>query len=194
MAPPVRLRTRLWLGGLAAGGVAIAHLVAFVLVAPDPHEREMLLAATGHGAWPIIVSVATGAAVAALARFGISRLRDEPSSFPTVSYGVTVGRLFFLQVLAFLLLEALERLATGHALAASLLLEPVILIGLAVQVPVAMAGAGLLVMLLRLVDRLVLLRTIVLPARALSPWGMEDVTVPRARVAADPANPRGPPP
>ena len=191
MAPPIRLRTRLWLGGLAAGGVAIAHVVAFLLAAPDPHRRELLLEATGHGTWPLIVSVAMGAAVAALARVGVSRLRDEPSSC-LVRYRATAGRLLVLQVIGFLLLEALERLATGHALA-GFLFEPVILIGVAAQVPVALAGAWLLVALVRLVDRLVLLHTTFLPGRAITPRRVMDVAVLRTRVAADPANPRGPP-
>jgi hypothetical protein len=192
MAPPIRLRTRLWLGGLAAGGVAIAHVVAFVLAAPDPHERELLLEATGHGTWPLIVSLAMGAAVAALARFGVSRLRGEPSSSSSVRYHATAGRLLLLQVVGFLLLEGLERLATGHGLA-GFLVEPVILIGVLAQLPVALAGAGLLVTLVRLVDRLVLLRTSLPPFRATTHRGVLDVPVPRTRVAADPANPRGPP-
>jgi hypothetical protein len=191
MAPAIRLRTRLWLGGLAAGGVAIAHVFAFALAAPDAHQRELLLEATGHGTWPLIVSLGMGVAVAALARFGVSRLRDEPASSP-VRYSATAGRLLVLQVIGFLLLEALERLATGHALA-GFLLEPVILIGVAAQVPVALAGAWLLVALVRLVDRLVLLRTNFLPGRAITSRRVLDVAVLRTRVSADPANPRGPP-
>jgi hypothetical protein len=132
-----------------------------------------------------------GAAVAALARVGVSRLRDEPSS-SAVRYRATAGRLLVLQVIGFLLLETLERLATGHAMA-GFLFEPVILIGVAAQVPVALAGAWLLVALVRLVDRLVLLHTTFLPGRAITPRRVMDVAVLRTRVAADPANPRGPP-
>lgn len=192
MAPPIRLRTRLWLGGLAAGGVAIAHAAAFLLAAPNPHERELLLQATGHGAWPLIVTVAMGAAVASLAGFVVSRLRDDRASPSSVRYRATVVRLLLLQVVGYLVLEALERLATAHDLA-GFLVEPVILIGVAVQVPVALAGAGLLVVVVRIVDRLVLLRASLLPSAPISPWPVLDAGVLRTRISADPANPRGPP-
>jgi hypothetical protein len=51
MAPSVSLRTRLWIGGLAAGGVVAGHAGAYMLAAPDPMRRHGLLAETGHGAW-----------------------------------------------------------------------------------------------------------------------------------------------
>jgi hypothetical protein len=196
MGPPIRLRTRLWLGGLAAGGVALAHVLAFVLAAPDPIRREQLLEATGHGAWPLLVTIATGALVAALAGFAAGRLRDNRPTSPAVLYRATVGRLMLLQMAGFLVLEAFERLGTGRGLAgvAGLPGEPVILIGLAAQVLVALAGAILVVLLARLLDQLILiLRTTPRAPRVLSPRGALDVAFPRLRISSGPANPRGPP-
>jgi hypothetical protein len=194
MGPPIRLRTRLWLGGLAAGGVALAHVLAFVLAAPDPIRREQLLEATGHGAWPLLVTIATGALVAALAGFAAGRLRDDRP--PAVLYRATVGRLMLLQMAGFLVLEAFERLGTGRGLAgvAGLPMEPVILIGLAAQVLVALAGAILVVLLARFLDQLILtLRSTPRAPRVLTPAGTLDVAFPRLRISSGPANLRGPP-
>jgi hypothetical protein len=192
MGPPIGLRTRLWLGGLAAGGVALAHLVAFLIAAPYPVRREELLEATGHGAWPVLVTIAMGGLVAALAGFAAGRLREARPASPAVLFRATIGRLVILQVAAFILLEGLERLASGHDLA-ELWSEPVLGIGLVAQVFVALAGAVLLALFARLVDRLVLLfRGIPRAPRLQVPRQPLDLMF-STRIATDPANPRGPP-
>jgi hypothetical protein len=193
MGPPLSLRTRLWIGGLAAGGVAIAHTLAFLVAAPDPLSREELLDATGHGAWPLIMAIAMGALVAALAGFTTGRFRGHPSTLPAALFRVTAVRLVPLQVVAFVILEALERLAMGHV-PTDLLGEPVLAIGVIGQALVALAGSLLLTLFARLVDRLVvLLRKFPRAPRALVPQGVLVVAFPRTRIATDPANPRGPP-
>lgn len=195
MGPRIRLRTRLWLGGLAAGGVAVAHILAFLLAAPDPFRREQLLKTTGHGGWPLLVTVAMGALVVALAGFAVSRLRD-PRQGRAPFYLGTARRLVIMQVVGFLLLEAGERLATGKGLAglSGLPLESVIAIGLVAQVLVALAGAMLLVLLDRVVDGLVrLFRQMARAPRSLVPRGVSDIQVLLVRIASGPANLRGPP-
>src|SRR5919109_2563513 len=109
MGPRIRRGTRLWIGGLAAGGVAVAHLLAFVLVAPDPVRRQQLLASTGHGAWPLIVTLAFGALIVGL----VGLVARPPADPGWRARGSLLGRLLLLQVVGFLLLESLERLATG---------------------------------------------------------------------------------
>lgn len=196
MGPRIRLRTRLWLGGLAAGGVAVAHILAFLLAAPDPFRREQLLETTGHGGWPLLVTVAMGALVVALAGFAVGRLRDPRQVRPAPLYLGTARRLVIMQVVGFLLLEAGERLATGKGLAglSGLPLESVIAIGLVAQVLVALAGAMLLALLDRVVDGLVrLFRQTARAPRSLVPRGVSDIQVPLVRIASGPANLRGPP-
>jgi uncharacterized membrane protein len=189
----VSWRTRLWLGGLAAGGVVVAHVLAFLLVAPNPLQRGELLEATGHGAWRFLLPIAMGAVVVALAGFASGRSREDRPTPPAALFRGTAGRLVTLQLAAFLLLEALERLAAGHGLT-DLLREPVIAIGLVAQVLVALVGAALLVMFARLLDRLVqFLRIIPRAPRVLTPRGVLDGTFPRIRIATGPVNPRGPP-
>jgi hypothetical protein len=196
MGPPIRLRRRLWLGGLAAGGVALAHVLAFMLAAPDPLHREELLETTGHGAWPLIVTIALGALVAALAGFATERLREDHPPAPATLYRSTAARLLLLQFLGFIVLESLERVALGEGLAglAGLPGEPVIAIGLVVQVVVALAASLLLLLFARLLDRLARLgRTILRAPRVVAGTGVFDNAFPRTWTATGSANPRGPP-
>jgi len=190
---PIRLRTRLWLGGLAAAGVVVAHVVAFWLAAPNPVRREHLLETTGHGAWPIVVALTLGALVACMAGFAAGRLREERRAPPAVLVRGIVTRLVILQVAGFVLLEAIERLAIGHDLT-ELLSEPVMAIGLVAQVVVALAGAILLALFAHLVDRLaILLHPIPRAPRVLLPGDALNFSVPRTRFETGAAVPRGPP-
>jgi hypothetical protein len=189
----MRLRTRLWLGGLAAGGVAAAHVLAFLLVAPDPAQRVALLEATGHGAWPLTVTLAMGVLVAGLAGFAVGRLRENDTR-PRDLYKGTLGRLLGLQIMGFVLLEALERVAR-HELSAvlGLLGEPVVLIGLVLAAATAAVGAALIVLFAGLIDRLVVLRALPRAPRALVPAGLVILFPPRLRILLGSVSPRGPP-
>jgi hypothetical protein len=194
MGPRTRLRTRLWLGGLAAGGVAIAHLLAFVLAAPDPLRRQGLLEATGHGAWPLVVSLAMGALVAALAGFAVTRTR-EPHTPLMMLFRGTLARLLVLQAVGYVLLEALERLARDGSLdLLGILGEPVVLIGLAAAAVTAAVGAALIALFAGLLDRLItLLRALPRAPRALTPAGLADIAPPRIRTVMGSVSLRGPP-
>lgn len=190
---PIRLRTRLWLGGLATAGVVVAHVLAFWLAAPNPVRREHLLEVTGHGAWPIVVALTLGALVACMAGFAAGRLREERRAPPAVLVRGIVTRLVILQVAGFVLLEAIERLAIGHDLT-ELLSEPVMAIGLVAQIVVAFAGAIVLALFAHIVDRLaLLLRPIPRAPRVLLPGDALDFSVPRSRFVTGAAIPRGPP-
>jgi hypothetical protein len=193
MGPRIPPGTRFWLGGLAAGGVAAAHLLAFLVVAPDPLRREQLLEATGHGIWPLVVSLAMGAMVVGLAGFvASSRPRQgQLRAFPVR----TAGRLILLQTFGFLALESLERLAMGKGPGAltELPFEPVVVIGLAAQVIVALAGAMLLAFLDRLFVKLAEVRSMPRPTRALVSSRFAELFIAQPQVAAGPVKPRGPP-
>jgi hypothetical protein len=179
------------LGGLAAGGVAAAHLLAFLAVAPHPLRREQLLEATGHGAWPLVVSLAMGALVLGLAGFFAGRRSGRGRSFPIR----TVGRLILLQSIGFLMLESIERLAVGKGPEAltELPFEPVIAIGLVAQVVVALAGAMLLALLDRLIVKLADVRSMPRPTRPLVPSGFAELFLPQPPAASGPVKPRAPP-
>jgi hypothetical protein len=192
MSPRIRRGTRLWLGGLAAGGVAVAHILAFFLVAPDPARRAAMLEATGHGAWPLVVSLAAGGVVAGLAGFAVRR-GHEVRTPPRPLFGGIFVRLAVLQVVGFVFLEALEHLAR-HDAVLGLLGEPVVLIGVALAAATAAIGAFLLVLLAGLIDRLVvLLRALPRAPRALAAPGLADDPPPRLRIVMGSVWLRGPP-
>lgn len=194
MGPGIRPGTRLWLGGLAAGGVAVAHVLAFLLAAPDPVRRAAMLEAAGHGAWPLVVSLATGALVAGLASFAVGRSQD-PRVRPRALFGGTLVRLAVLQMVGFVLLEALERVAR-HDLSEvpGLLAEPVVLIGLVLAAVAAAVGAALLVLFAGLIDRLIaLLRALPRAPRVLAPPGLVDDLPLRLRTVLGSVSLRGPP-
>jgi cytochrome bd-type quinol oxidase subunit 2 len=185
-----RLRTRLWLGALAFAGVAFAHGLTFLLVAPETHARERLLTSTGHGYWPYVMPLALAALVAALSGFVAGRRAAAPADR---LYSVTALRLAILQSAGFVLLEAAERV-TAHGSLRSLVSEPFLLIGVLVQVALALAGALLLVLMARVVEHLSgRRRPTMRPKKATLPRAALRIRAPRLRVASGGATLRGPP-
>jgi hypothetical protein len=137
------LRTRIGLGLLSIAGATAGHYLSYWFVAPDPHHRGHLLESTGHaGESPFLVLSIAALVATCIAVFG----GRAPKR--TWSWSRVYARLAFIQVIGFLGLEAVERLVEGTSLieAAS---EPVVAMGLAVQLLVAVAGALLLRVLQR---------------------------------------------
>lgn len=144
---------RAWLGGLACAGVAAAHWVAYLIAPPDAHSHAEGMAATGHALWPYFVALAAGAFVAGLSGFVADRVGASPGASGASLWRHAAARLVPVQVLAFVLLELVERALfadPGHA--GALLAEPVLWVGVAVQVLCALAGAGLLVLFARTIE------------------------------------------
>jgi hypothetical protein len=148
--PPTRLR--LELAGLSFGGVLVAHWLAYVLAAPDPHERLQLLHRTGHALWPFFVALSLGALMWGVSGLLLGLFRADGGRGRGVTAGCSL-RLVGMQAALFLVLEAAERLMVEGSVS-GLLGEPVVLIGLGLQVVVAVAGALLLAALSVVVDRL----------------------------------------
>ena len=148
-------RTPLWLGGVAISGVISAHAVAYFIAFPHGHSRTVLLQSTGHRSWGVVVALALGALVVSLARFTLQAARRSliPPLETRSLYVLTARRLILLQASGFVLLEALERLLLGTG-PAQVLAEPVVLIGVALQILSALVAAGFLVFLGRALDRL----------------------------------------
>jgi hypothetical protein len=188
---------RWWLGGLAAGGVVASHWLAYSLAVPDPHLRHEVLAETGHGYWQYAVAVVLGLVVASLSGFACQRVwpsRADSGDRGSPYYGVA-GRLIALQATGLLILEGAERALTGTE-PLGVFTEAPVIIGLAVQVLVALAAALLLVLFARAVDfvhRLVS-RTChrERPAPVQFPINLS-VLPPRLRVATGGGTLRGPP-
>jgi hypothetical protein len=186
---------RLWLGGLAAGGAAAAHFLAFMLATPDADSRARLLRETGHGAWSAVVSVAMGALVVALLGLAVARLRDTDPLPKGALFRASARWLPPLQVVGFVSLEAVERVATGKGLTGLVELwgEPVIALGVVLQCLLALAGAFLAVLVAGVVDGLESLRRLV---RAPGPLAAEMAPVGGVlpgRNEGRPGEPRAPP-
>jgi hypothetical protein len=187
---------RLWVGGLACGGVVLTHTLAYLLAAPDPQSRRQLLLATGHRYWPYFSALALGAVVAGLAQFTLRRFRHARPADNTVRqlFGPTAGRLIALQAIGFLGVEAFEGVFV-HGDLTEVLAEPVIPLGLLVQTLVAALAALLLILVARAVDlvarlirpKLRRIRVPVLPAPRPMYW-------PRLAPATGGPTLRGPPP
>jgi len=170
----VGVRERVYLALLAFAGTLAAHSIAYWLVAPDPHHHASLLLSTGHGYWGVVTPVAMGLAVAGIAGALIS------SSGAAARFGDVAGRAIVLQLVAFLVMETIERASVGESLA--VFQEPVVLVGLAVQTLIALVIAGLLLVLTRALKHPTCSSILVAPttgrsdpltARSESPDGLE---------------------
>jgi hypothetical protein len=140
------------IGALAAVGVLASHVAAYVLVAPQAHERNLLLEATGHSYLHLVSAAALGAFVAALVRYVVSAQRAEHGGrFGGSKVSGLWIRLIVLQVLGFIAMEGIERLIAAGSFE-HLLAEPAVLLGIGLQSLVALVGALLLVWFRRVVE------------------------------------------
>lgn len=129
------------------------HWLAYAVREPDAGARAILLEATGHHLLPQLSLLALVAAVAALLAV------PRGTGAATMRFAEVARGLVLLQVGGFGLLEAGERLlAHGPQAGLAQLLEPGLLLGLAAQVAVGVAGAALLTGLARLTLRRPVLR------------------------------------
>ena len=123
--------------GAVGAGLALSHWLAYLIAVPHAHERERLLESTGHGYWPLAAAVAVASGLVALVVTGaraVARARD--ADLGQHRLGQLVARMAGMQIPAFVLLEAIERLASGAA-GLDLVLQAPFLVGLGVQLLVA---------------------------------------------------------
>lgn len=126
---------------VAWSGLILGHVVAYVLAYPLEGTRHAHLLATGHGSFGLLALaglVAVPVALVLSVAHGLAG-RDD------LSVRGTALRLAAVQTAGFLLLEVAER----HLSVAAALSDPAVLIGVVVQIVVAVAGALLLVFLVR---------------------------------------------
>ena len=178
----------MWLGGLAFSGVIAAHFLAYFVAAPDGHHRTELLASTGHGSWTYFVALALGALVACLGGVAWSAATTGEKH---LIWSRCAFRLVLLQTLGFTGLELGERLLHGVS-GAELIAEPVFVLGLLAQVVVALAAAGLLRLVVKIVGRLRLRSDLAKAEPCISSFHT-DVIGRRVLVAVGAGTLRGPP-
>ncbi len=136
---------------LALLGSEAAHGLDFWLAAPDPADRARLLQSTGHGGEgfvPMAIAFCGLLLLLALVGRALEARCTEPSA------RLSFAPFAFLPLLAFALRELMERSSEHGELVLRTFTEPIVLSGLALQLPFALLAFLVGRALLSAVDRL----------------------------------------
>jgi hypothetical protein len=134
------MRLRLaWLSTapLMFAGLIAGHQLAYRLVYADPHARADALARSGHayfGLVPLALSVSLGVLLGGLALHGAAGFRGEPRR------AAISPLILLLPPIAFVVQEFSERIAHDGHVPWTVVVEPAFLLGLAFQLPFALAA------------------------------------------------------
>lgn len=194
--PPVRAIPRLRglpVFGFAVAGLLIGHALSYLLAVPDPYHRDLVLNRTGHGYLP---AAGDAALILALAGMAAIVLRAWSARGPreTRTFASLASLLAVVQVAAFAGQEVLERLVAGARLG-DLVHGHLLLIGVVVQIAVALVGATVLRWIARTAGRIADFVTVraALPRPALTTVVPSTPDPSPGRVAASAPNVRAPP-
>jgi hypothetical protein len=143
------------LAGVAAVGVVLGHWLAYVIAVPRPDQRAEFLLGSGHSYWFVAVKLAVVLGLSGLGALAIRHLSSSlhPRSSAGQTFSWLMLRLALLQISAFTAMEVSERLVSGAPVAA-MFQHQVFLVGVAIQLVVACAGALVLLVFGRVVARL----------------------------------------
>ena len=122
---------------LMIAGLLVGHSLAYRLAIPDAHTRADALAHSGHGYLaytPLALMVSLGVLLAALALRALAAFRGELRR-PAISPAIVL-----LPLVAFVVQEHVERLVYTGQIPWTAVLEPSFLVGLALQLPFALAA------------------------------------------------------
>jgi hypothetical protein len=188
----MRSRVSLWLltVPLAVAGSQVAHLLTYRLVAPNADQRAHLLADTGHAYMAHLpLGLALCTVVVLFALVGTRGARPGQAS------GLAAWHFALIAPLVFCCQEHFERLLHDGSFPFDAVLQRTFLVGLALQLPFALAAyvlARLLLRAARAVTALLSRRcSPVLPALLVGYRSVERDA--RGRIAASGFAPRGPP-
>jgi len=136
---------------IIAAGTQFAHAVAYGVVEPDGSARAELLHQSGHGylsALSLLLGIGWGVVVLGFAMLALDAARGGRAARPSALPFAVLGPIVF----AFQ--EHIERLLHDGTFPVSAALEPTFLVGIALQVPFALAALLVARMVLRAADRL----------------------------------------
>ena len=122
---------------LMLAGLLAAHALGYRLAISDPHARADALAHSGHGYFsyvPFALTVCLGVLLAGLALQALSAFRGEPRR------PATSPLIVLLSPAAFMAQELIERFAHTGQVSLTTVIQPAFLIGLALQLPFALAA------------------------------------------------------
>jgi hypothetical protein len=177
--------------GIASGGVLLGHWLAYVIVAPVASTRDAILGSTGHAYLGAADRLGLAVTLAVLAAVFLGRMiHGDDVHLPVHAVG---ARLAGFQVVAFLAMEVAERLAARVPLG-QLAHGPIVPVGIAVQIAVAVFGALVVHALCRAADRAAAVLGAAIPPPRILSAGVAIVPAARpARIAVPVATGRGPP-
>ena len=184
----------LTLAGMAGAGVVLGHWIAYAVAVPSAHLRSEVLADAGHDYWPLAVKSAVALAIAGLGALTLWLAAGTPPRDGTRSrmFLALLWRLGLAQIIAFTVLEVSERMAIGSPLG-TLWHHHLFLVGVAVQIAMAVAGSLVLLGFRRAVIRILA----ALRARPRRPARVPVLgsvpLLPRRPVLAEPGLGRAPP-
>ena len=138
--------------GAAAAGLVLGHALAYLIAIPDPHQRAFALQRTGHAYLPALDQAVMMLAIAGAATI-VVRAFSRKGDRATERFGRLAALLVVVQTCAFAGQEVLERLVSGAALG-ELAHDQILVIGVIVQVVVAIVAAAVLWLLARTSSRL----------------------------------------
>jgi len=176
-------------------GSEVAHVVAYRLVYPNPLERAAVLSSSGHGYFAYTpLALAIGLAMVGCAWFARASQARSTAASPIA---VSAWPFAALPPATFALQEHLERLIHDGAFPFGAVLEPTFMIGLALQLPFALAVYIVARLLLRAADRVGVLFRVAARPRLVGParrvWPPETIALPRVAPLAAGSSGRGPP-
>jgi len=122
---------------LMVAGLLAGHSLGYRLALPDAHTRGDALAVSGHGYLgyaPLALVVCLGALLAALVLRALATFKGMPNR-PAASPAIVL-----LPPIAFIVQEYVERLAYSGHVHWTTALQPSFLVGLALQLPFALAA------------------------------------------------------
>jgi hypothetical protein len=128
--------------GAAAAGLVLGHGLAYLIAIPDPHQRAFALQSAGHAYLPALDQAALMLAIAGVAAV-VVRAFARRGDGATERFGRLATLLAVVQTFAFAGQEVLERLVSGAPLG-ELAHDQILVIGVLVQVLVAIVAAGVL--------------------------------------------------
>lgn len=180
---------------LLAGGWLAAHDLAYRLVAPGTHERHELLARSGHE----YLHWAQLAIALSLALVLVGIVLAARQTGAGCGEGRSPAQRFaLLPLLGFILQEHLERLVQSGGFPVDAVLEPTFVVGVLLQLPLALLAYLLARLLLGAAESLGLALSAIsrrrfVPARLLLDWAVEQADLsPRPALALGYSE-RGPP-
>jgi hypothetical protein len=134
-----------WIAGVAFAGVVAGHSLAYLAALPGGVQRDNYLVQTGHSYWHNALVVALLLEVVGLGVVALRSFRAGVRGMLPIRFGgrQLAIRLALIQVGAFCALEAGERLVSGTGVS-GMFAHHLFVLGIAIQLLVAVAGALLL--------------------------------------------------